>query len=66
MFTIDNIGRYPENTVEIYNRWGVLVLRPKYNNQINNFNGTHVEEHQLANIWFTNRELILHIELHFC
>jgi hypothetical protein len=29
MFTIDNIDDticYPENTVEIYNRWGVLVL----------------------------------------
>jgi hypothetical protein len=30
MFTIDNIDDticYPENTVEIYNRWGVLVLK---------------------------------------
>jgi hypothetical protein len=29
MFTIDNIDDticYPENTVEIYNRWGVLVF----------------------------------------
>ena len=43
VFTIDNIGDtscYPENTVEIYNRWGVLVFETKnYNNQSNNFEG---------------------------
>jgi hypothetical protein len=36
MFTIDNIDDticYPENTVEIYNRWGVLVFETTgYNN----------------------------------
>ncbi|WP_189318528.1 gliding motility-associated C-terminal domain-containing protein [Flavobacterium sp. LM5] len=26
VFTIDRIENYPENTVEIYNRWGVLVF----------------------------------------
>jgi gliding motility-associated-like protein/uncharacterized repeat protein (TIGR01451 family) len=43
VFIIDNIGNtacYPENTVEIYNRWGVLVFETKnYNNQSNNFEG---------------------------
>ncbi|PRZ22001.1 T9SS type B sorting domain-containing protein, partial [Flavobacterium granuli] len=42
-FEIDNIEDvecYPENTVEIYNRWGVLVFETKnYNNTTNNFNG---------------------------
>jgi gliding motility-associated-like protein len=44
MFTIDNLEDaicYPENTVEIYNRWGVLVFETKgYNNSTNAFNGT--------------------------
>ena len=43
VFEIDNIGNtacYPENTLEIYNRWGVLVFETKnYNNQSNNFEG---------------------------
>jgi gliding motility-associated-like protein len=43
MFTIDNIDDticYPENTVEIYNRWGVLVFETTgYNNVTNAFNG---------------------------
>ena len=43
VFVIDNIDDaacYPENTVEIYNRWGVLVFETKnYNNQTNNFDG---------------------------
>ncbi|UFH34762.1 gliding motility-associated C-terminal domain-containing protein [Flavobacterium acetivorans] len=42
-FEIDNIEDvecYPENTVEIYNRWGVLVFETKnYNNTTNSFNG---------------------------
>jgi hypothetical protein len=44
MFTIDNIDDticYPENTVEIYNRWGVLVFETTgYNNVTNAFNGS--------------------------
>jgi gliding motility-associated-like protein len=43
-FIIDNIDDavcFPENTVEIYNRWGVLVFETKnYNNTSNFFNGT--------------------------
>jgi len=42
-FIIDNIedtACYPENTVEIYNRWGVLVYETKnYNNTTNAFDG---------------------------
>jgi gliding motility-associated-like protein len=42
-FVIDNIDQttcYPENTVEIYNRWGVLVFETKdYNNTTNAFDG---------------------------
>ncbi|PRZ19378.1 DUF7507 domain-containing protein, partial [Flavobacterium granuli] len=42
-FVIDGIGDttcYPENTVEIYNRWGVLVFdTTNYNNQTNAFDG---------------------------
>ena len=42
-FIIDGIGDttcYPENTVEIYNRWGVLVFETtNYNNQTNVFDG---------------------------
>lgn len=44
LFTIDNIDQttcYPENTVEIYNRWGVLVFKTtNYNNLTNAFDGT--------------------------
>ena len=42
-FVIDNINDtncYPDNTVEIYNRWGVLVYSTKgYNNTTNVFDG---------------------------
>ncbi|WP_278010263.1 gliding motility-associated C-terminal domain-containing protein [Flavobacterium gyeonganense] len=43
-FKIDNIDQttcYPENTVEIYNRWGILVFETtNYNNTTNAFDGT--------------------------
>ncbi|WP_281633139.1 DUF7507 domain-containing protein [Flavobacterium luteolum] len=39
-FTIDGIECYPKNTVEIYNRWGVIVFHTDgYNNQNNAFEG---------------------------
>ena len=39
--SIDEINCYPENTVEIYNRWGVLVFETtNYNNTTNAFDGT--------------------------
>ncbi len=38
---IDDVTCYPENTVEIYNRWGILVFDTKnYNNTSNAFDGT--------------------------
>jgi gliding motility-associated-like protein len=44
VFVIDNIDDticYPENIVEIYNRWGVLVYETKnYNNVTNVFDGS--------------------------
>jgi gliding motility-associated-like protein/uncharacterized repeat protein (TIGR01451 family) len=44
LFVIENIEDsicYPENTVEIYNRWGVLVFETKgYNNVSKVFDGT--------------------------
>ncbi|SHG25202.1 HYR-like domain-containing protein [Flavobacterium johnsoniae] len=44
VFVIDGIGDstcYPENTVEIYNRWGILVFEThNYNNTTNAFDGT--------------------------
>jgi gliding motility-associated-like protein len=44
VFKIDNIDQticYPENTVEIYNRWGILVFETaNYNNTTNAFDGT--------------------------
>ncbi|BFM45348.1 hypothetical protein CFS9_39890 [Flavobacterium sp. CFS9] len=37
---IDDIACYPDNSVEIYNRWGVLVFDTKnYNNTTNAFDG---------------------------
>uniref|UniRef100_UPI000557686A T9SS C-terminal target domain-containing protein n=1 Tax=Flavobacterium succinicans TaxID=29536 RepID=UPI000557686A len=43
IFKIDSIDDticYPENTIEIYNRWGVLVFETKnYNNTSNYFDG---------------------------
>jgi gliding motility-associated-like protein/uncharacterized repeat protein (TIGR01451 family) len=43
LFVIDGLEDticYPENTVEIYNRWGVLVFETRnYNNETNAFNG---------------------------
>ncbi|MBF4493078.1 gliding motility-associated C-terminal domain-containing protein [Flavobacterium sp. MR2016-29] len=39
--SIDDIACYPENTVEIYNRWGILVFETSnYNNTTNVFDGT--------------------------
>ena len=44
LFKIDNIDLttcYPENSVEIYNRWGILVFETvNYNNTTNYFDGT--------------------------
>ncbi|KQB39789.1 gliding motility-associated C-terminal domain-containing protein [Flavobacterium aquidurense] len=39
--SIDDITCYPENNVEIYNRWGILVFETdNYNNTTNAFDGT--------------------------
>ncbi|MBW3520137.1 gliding motility-associated C-terminal domain-containing protein [Flavobacterium sp. NKUCC04_CG] len=39
-FVIENIQKYPNNTVEIYNRWGVKVFETKnYNSSGNVFKG---------------------------
>ncbi|MHC5353671.1 gliding motility-associated C-terminal domain-containing protein [Myroides sp. LJL115] len=43
-FIIDNINKYPNNTVEVYNRWGVRVFEtsnydPKGDGSVNVFNG---------------------------
>ncbi|MEC4113126.1 gliding motility-associated C-terminal domain-containing protein [Myroides pelagicus] len=39
-FRIENINKYPDNTVEIYNRWGSLVYQTKnYNSKNNVFKG---------------------------
>ena len=44
LFKIDSIDEttcYPENHVEIYNRWGILVFETdNYNNTTNAFDGT--------------------------
>lgn len=38
---IENIENFPNNTVKIYNRWGVLVFKTRaYDNDTNNFDGT--------------------------
>ena len=37
VFTIRNIEKFPNNTVEIYNRWGVLVYQVSGYGQGNNF-----------------------------
>lgn len=40
VFKITNIASFPDNTVHIYNRWGVLVFETKgYNNTSNGFKG---------------------------
>jgi hypothetical protein len=70
MFTIDNIDDticYPENTVEIYNRWGVLVFETTgYNNVTNAFNGISRGRTTVSqSSGFTNRYVLLHLELHF-
>ena len=40
VFYIDNINKFPNNTVEVYNRWGVLVFETKgYNNNDKSFKG---------------------------
>uniref|UniRef100_UPI00260849AA T9SS type B sorting domain-containing protein n=1 Tax=uncultured Maribacter sp. TaxID=431308 RepID=UPI00260849AA len=40
IFKIKNIEAYPDNTVRIYNRWGVLVFETQgYNNGSNGFQG---------------------------
>ncbi|MFH6948104.1 gliding motility-associated C-terminal domain-containing protein [Flavobacterium sp. FlaQc-51] len=39
--SIDDVTCYPENNVEIYNRWGILVFETdNYNNTTNAFDGT--------------------------
>ena len=39
-FEIDNIESFPNNTVQIFNRWGVVVYETKgYDNRINVFRG---------------------------
>ena len=41
VLTIKGIENYPNNTIKIYNRWGVLVYATKaYNNDTNFFDGT--------------------------
>ena len=41
VLTIRGIENYPNNTIKIYNRWGVLVYATKaYNNDNNYFDGT--------------------------
>jgi len=40
IFRIKNIEQFPENTVEIYNRWGVKVFSTEgYDNDSNAFHG---------------------------
>ncbi|MCM4168640.1 hypothetical protein DHD08_13205 [Arenibacter sp. H213] len=41
VLTIKGVENYPNNTIKIYNRWGVLVYATKaYNNNSNYFDGT--------------------------
>ena len=41
VLTIENIENFPNNSVRIYNRWGVLVFSTRaYNTQGNTFDGT--------------------------
>lgn len=41
VLTINNIADYPNNSIKIYNRWGVLVYSTRsYNNNTNFFDGT--------------------------
>jgi len=41
VFRIENIESFPNNTVSIYNRWGVLVYETQgYDNAENAFRGT--------------------------
>jgi gliding motility-associated-like protein len=41
VLTIRNIEKYPDNTINIYNRWGILIFETQgYDNQSNNFDGT--------------------------
>jgi len=40
VFFIEKIENYPDNSVEIFNRWGQLVYKTNaYNNTSNAFNG---------------------------
>jgi hypothetical protein len=40
VFKINNIESYPNNTVKVYNRWGILVFETKgYDNSSNGFRG---------------------------
>ena len=40
IFTIDGITYYPDNNVQIFNRWGILVYEINgYNNADKSFNG---------------------------
>ena len=41
ILTISGLENYPDNSINIYNRWGVLVYSTKaYNTQGNVFDGT--------------------------
>jgi gliding motility-associated-like protein len=68
-FVIDNIDDtvcYPDNTVEIYNRWGVLVYETKgYNNTSNAFEGISAGRSTYSTIFrCAFRNLFLYIKLH--
>lgn len=40
VLTIRSIENYPNNNIQVYNRWGILVFETTaYNNQNNNFDG---------------------------